>query len=97
MGKSPATSSADGDSRKSCPQYINQEPALAEFTQLVHSQQSEAEHDKRKGAAVIHARLAGQGESKLVAVIRVAGLYVGGQHRIRWRHDSTQQNRRTGR
>jgi hypothetical protein len=79
------------------PQHVHQHPAQAEFAQVVQAQQAQAEDDEGKGAAVVHARFAGQVEAQLVAVAGVAGLHIGGQHRVGGRQDRAQQDSRAQR
>lgn len=58
----------------------------------MQSQQPEAKHHERKSGAVIHACLAGEGEAQAVAVLAVANLYLGSEHRVGGRNDRTEQN-----
>ena len=54
--------------------------------------QAQTQHHKRKRAAVIHAGFTRQGKAQLVAVVRVAGLHVRGQHGVGGRQDCPQQD-----
>ena len=94
MGQCGAGHDPDGDSRHRGPQHIDQHPAQAEFAELVQPEQSHPQHHKRKSAAVVHARLAGQGEAQLVAVTGMTDLDIGRQHRIGGRQDRAQQDAR---
>ena len=60
-------SEADGEKA----QCIEQQAQALHCANQTQAQQFQAKHDKRKGAAVIDACLAGQGKSKQIAVIRV--------------------------
>ena len=83
----------DGDSGGGGPQHILQRPAQAEFADLVQPQQSQSEHHEGKSAAIVHPRLAGQGEAQTTPIARVTRLHIRGQDRVGRRDDGAEQDR----
>jgi hypothetical protein len=83
---------ADGEPRDDRPHEVDGNPSPPEVAEFAESEQTEPEHDKGEGHAVVQPGLAGEREAHAVAIERVADLHVRREHRIRRRQNGPEQN-----